>query len=236
VLRYLINPVMAWVVTHGELEVLSPDVVQGLVNDVFQNPEKDGPSEQIQLELVQLCATLIQHAHSLFHEHRKELIQFGWWTLKYDNIAKPFAFLCVARFFRAFPTPEKIMLQVYVALCRLSQTSDSAARDAVRQGIDLMISSLAKAVANEAASASNAAVGALSFGAAAESLLSKDSTTSAVAGAGAASGGSSINLTNSPSYARYLKRVLSEDGHISLTLVHVLQVIVRNRTMFYPNR
>jgi hypothetical protein len=34
------------------------------------------------------------------------------WTLKYDNVAKPFAFLCVAHFFGAFPTPEKIMLQV----------------------------------------------------------------------------------------------------------------------------
>ena len=75
----------------------------GLVTDVFQNPEKGesylmhsccgngigrhnfdrllsagGPSEQIQLELVQLCTTLIQHAHGLFQEHRKELIQFGW--------------------------------------------------------------------------------------------------------------------------------------------------------------
>lgn len=37
---------------------------------------------------------------------------FFRWTLKYDNIAKPFAFLCVSHFFRAFPTPEKIMLQV----------------------------------------------------------------------------------------------------------------------------
>ena len=40
VLRYLINPVMSWVVTHGELDVLSPEVVHGLVMDVFQNPEK----------------------------------------------------------------------------------------------------------------------------------------------------------------------------------------------------
>ena len=30
------------------------------------------------MELVQLCTTLIQHAHPLFQEHRKELIQFGW--------------------------------------------------------------------------------------------------------------------------------------------------------------
>lgn len=35
-------------------------------------------SEQLQMELVQLCTTLIQHAPSLFQEHRKELIQFGW--------------------------------------------------------------------------------------------------------------------------------------------------------------
>lgn len=40
VLRHLINPLMSWVASHGELEVLSPDIVQGLVSDVFQNPEK----------------------------------------------------------------------------------------------------------------------------------------------------------------------------------------------------
>lgn len=119
-------------------------------------------------------------------------------------------------------------LQVYVALCRLSQSSDAAARDAVRQGIDLMISNLARALAHDGSTtiSTSAAVGALSLEAAADSLLSKDSTPSgAVAG-----------TTGSPSYARYLKRVLSEDGHVSLTLVHVLQVIVRNRDMFYPNR
>lgn len=40
VLRHLINPLMSWIVTHGEMEVLSPEIVQGLVSDVFQNPEK----------------------------------------------------------------------------------------------------------------------------------------------------------------------------------------------------
>ena len=63
-------------------------------------------------------------------------LQFGWWTLKYDNAAKPHAFLCVARFFREFPTPEKIMLQVWggcllfcgVSLCcRTVEGGDCAA-------------------------------------------------------------------------------------------------------------
>jgi len=128
--------------------------------------------------------------------------------------------------------------QVYVALCRLSQSSDAAARDAVRQGIDLMISNLAQAVANDASastSVSHAAVSALTLEGAAESLLSKDSATSEAGTAGTAAPGTA-SLTASPSYARYLKRVLSEDGHVSLTLVHVLQIIVRNRDMFYSNR
>ena len=40
VLRHLINPLVSWLVTHNELEVLAPDVVHSLVMDVFQNPEK----------------------------------------------------------------------------------------------------------------------------------------------------------------------------------------------------
>lgn len=40
VLRYMINPLMSWVVMHGELDVLAPDVVHSLVMNVFHNPEK----------------------------------------------------------------------------------------------------------------------------------------------------------------------------------------------------
>ena len=261
-----------------------------------------GPSEQVQMELVQLCTTLIQHAHTLFQEHRKELIQFGWWvgrlfgcalcctaaaprergsmcptrcstpsrwTLKYDNIAKPFAFLCVAHFFRAFPTPEKIMLQVrceggapracitvvrrtgradahralghgvsqvYVALCRLSQSTDPVAKEAVRKGIDIMIPNLARAAASEVPGAGVSGPQA-AVEAAGEPAASKDSTASGLATSGApALGAGAAQSGSSPSYARYLKRVLSEDGHVSITLVHLLQVIVRNRDMFYQSR
>ena len=129
--------------------------------------------------------------------------------------------------------------QVYVALCRLSQNSDPAARDAVRKGIDIMIPNLAKAAASEGASASAAAAAAATQPAAgahaltepgADLTISKDSATPghtvAVPG----------NIGSSPSYARYLKRVLTEDGHVSVTLVHLLQVIVRNRDMFFQSR
>ena len=126
--------------------------------------------------------------------------------------------------------------QVYVALCRLSQSSDAAARDAVRQGIDLMIPSLAKA-STEPVSAvyGTLTVAGVPLEAAADSLLPKESaasTTASVPSSAVPPG----QHTSSPSYARYLKRVLSEDGHATATLVHLLQIIVRNRDLFYPTR
>lgn len=133
------------------------------------------------------------------------------------------------------------LLQVYVALCRLSQNSDAAAREAVRNGIDLMIPCLAKAAAAEAMAGPTGPslmTAVVPIEAAAESLLSKDSATSGPSASALASttAAGSASLSGSPSYARYLKRVLSEDGHASSTLVHLLQIIVRNRDMFYLNR
>lgn len=140
-----------------------------------------------------LCACLIQHGHTFFVEHRKELIHFGWWTLKYDNAAKPAAFLCLAQFFQRFPTPEKIILQVYVALLRMTQ-QESAAREVVRQALDAIL----------------------------QVFASQQQSSGPAPGV--------------PSYARYLRRVLLEDGHITSVLVHIFSLIVRNHDLFYSSR
>ena len=42
--------------------------------------------------------------------------------------------------------------------------------------------------------------------------------------------------TSAPSFARYLKKVLVEDGHNVQTLHHILNMIVRNRDMFFSSR
>lgn len=128
---------------------------------------------------------------------------------------------------------------MYVALCRLSQLSDLTAKEAVRKGIDIMIPNLARAALNETPGAGPA--GGPAPAEMGDSVISKDSTISGPAASGmttTAAGGTNIGhgLGSSPSYARYLKRVLSEDGHVSVTLVHLLQVIVRNRDMFYQSR
>ena len=65
------------------------------------------------------------------------------WTLKQDNIAKAYAFLCVANFFRAFPgVGEAIMLKAFVNMVRMSPP-DASAKEAVRQAIDLTVPILA---------------------------------------------------------------------------------------------
>lgn len=119
--------------------------------------------------------------------------------------------------------------QVYVALCRLSQVVEPSAREAVRKAIDIMIPNLARAAAVEA-SPSAAGQGGASAVEAADSVISKDSATSGQAAA------TIVSAPAGPSYARYLKRMLSEEGHVLQTLSHLLQIIVRNRDMFYQTR
>lgn len=124
-----------------------------------------------------------------------------------------------------------------MALCRLSQLSDPAAKEAVRKGIDIMIPNLARAAASEMPAPSIQSAVPMDVG---DSAASKDSTAlgaaTSAAGIHAGSAPAAPGANTSPSYARYLKRVLSEDGHVSITLVHLLQVIVRNRDMFFQSR
>ncbi len=132
------------------------------------------------------------------------------------------------------------VLQVYVALCRLSQLSDPSAKEAVRKGIDIMIPNLARAAASEMPGSGAAAVPGAAPLELGDSAASKDSTVSGAAASAACIHAGTAPIatgsSSSPSYARYLKRVLSEDGHVSITLVHLLQVIVRNRDMFFHSR
>lgn len=122
------------------------------------------------------------------------------------------------------------LVQVYVALCRLSQVTEHSAREAVRKAIDIMIPNLARAAAAEA-SLPAGGQGGSSIVEAVESAISKDS---AASGLGVAA--TPVGAPVGPSYARYLKRMLSEEGHVQQTLSHLLQIIVRNRDMFYQTR
>ena len=253
-LRLLINPLLTWALEKEQKELLDEEIVASMVKDILfaklsaasatTNASQDDPTdvvvpmsgsavegedEHVHSELAKMASLMVQIAQPLLHEHRREIIQYGWHTLKCDNISKPAGFLLLAYFFKNFPTPIRVMLQVYVALARPISTIDSSSRDVVRQAMDIILQILANAEATNALDN--------------EIQLPRGGSEqmSAPGGAPSLNSPSSIStlggITNSYTiYARYLKKVLSEEGHSRAAQSHIFQIIVRNRDMFYDSR
>ena len=220
--RYLINPSVLWAVTHGQESMFTSKVCDLLVKDIFKTPSSDtgAYSEQLQAEAIQLCSIVLQHAHSLFKDQRKEIIQYIWWTLKQDNLAKPYAFLCVAHFFNAFrAAQDNVVLKAFVNMVRMTP-ADAASRDAVRQATDIIIPILVESPEGSG-----------------DADISDVTSPSAFPGdvPSDATGGASTKQKR-PSYASQLKKVLNEEGYNSTTFLIVLQMVVRNREFFYTSR
>jgi len=64
--------------------------------------------------------------------------------LKKDNVAKPYAFLCVAYFFAAFEgVQEAVVMKAFINMVRTTP-SDAASREAVRHAVDIIVPILAE--------------------------------------------------------------------------------------------
>ena len=122
--------------------VLDDTVVASIVQTLLDPPEviADSLCEALRIELLQLATVLIRGAPDLLVAHRKELIKFGWNHLKReDPMAKLWAFLNVATFLDAYQAPEKIILQVFVALLRAAAPES---RPLVRASLDILLPAL----------------------------------------------------------------------------------------------
>ena len=72
--------------------------------------------------------------------HRKELIKFGWNHLKRENSSsKQWAFVNISYFLQAYQAPEKIILQVFVALLKAHQPEQ---KDLVTEALDALTPAL----------------------------------------------------------------------------------------------
>jgi hypothetical protein len=231
VIRYLIRPVVLWAVTHGQEGMFTSKVAESLVSDIFRtlSTETGRYSEQLQAEAIQLCSILLQHAHFLFTDQKKELIQYIWWTLKQDNLAKPYAFLCVAHFFHAFRgAQDNVVLKAFINMVRMTP-ADTASRDAVRQAIDIIIPILIESNDTQGGSMVDAELSDITSA----GSFPGDVSASAVLTSGS---GTSSSKQKRPSYVAQLKKVLAEEGVNSNTFLVVLQMVVRNRELLYPAR
>lgn len=125
-------------------DVLDSDMIDRIMRELLDQPDEvlRVHDEPLSAELLQLATLLLKYMPVELSRYRKEVIKFGWNHLKReDSVAKQWAFVNVSRFIEAYQAPDKIILQVYVALLRACQQDGRAL---VRQALDILTPALPK--------------------------------------------------------------------------------------------
>ncbi|KAH9662788.1 non-specific serine/threonine protein kinase [Citrus sinensis] len=145
VMQMLILPMLVHAFRNGQSwEVVDPGIIKTIVDKLLDPPEEVSAeyNEPLRIELLQLATLLLKYLQNDLVHHRKELIKFGWNHLKReDSASKQWAFVNVCHFLEAYQAPEKIILQVFVALLRTCQPENKML---VRQALDILMPALPK--------------------------------------------------------------------------------------------
>ncbi|KAK8653078.1 hypothetical protein V6N13_127093 [Hibiscus sabdariffa] len=143
VMQMLILPMLAHSFQNGQSwDVVDPSIIKTIVDKLLDPPEEVSAEydEPLRIELLQLATLLLKYLQSDLVHHRKELIKFGWNHLKReDSASKQWAFVNVCHFLEAYQAPEKIILQVFVALLRTCQPENKML---VKQALDILMPAL----------------------------------------------------------------------------------------------
>lgn len=143
-MQMLILPMLAHAFKNQNFDVVDQNIIKTIVEKLLDPPEEVSAEyeEPLRIELLQLATLLLKHMSNELVHHRKELIKFGWNHLKREESAsKQWAFVNVCHFLEAYQAPEKIILQVFVALLRTCQPEN---RVLVRQALDVLMPALPK--------------------------------------------------------------------------------------------
>ena len=131
-LKHIVLPVVESVTAEGlevAEKVVDEEIINGIVSTLLDPPEEVSAryGESLRVELLQLATVLIREMPKALTAHRKELIKWGWNHLKRDDCSsKQWAFVNVCHFLEVYQAPEKIILQVFVALLRACQPEGRA--------------------------------------------------------------------------------------------------------------
>lgn len=143
VMQMLILPMLAHAFQNNQSwEVVDPNIIKTIVDKLLDPPEEVSAEydEPLRIELLQLATLLLKYLQTDLVHHRKELIKFGWNHLKReDSASKQWAFVNVCHFLEAYQAPEKIILQVFVALLRTCQPENKML---VKQALDILMPAL----------------------------------------------------------------------------------------------
>ncbi|XP_031475658.1 uncharacterized protein LOC116247605 isoform X2 [Nymphaea colorata] len=143
VMQMLILPMLAHAFQNGQCwEVLDQNIIKTIVEKILDPPDEVSAEydEPLRIELLQLATLLLKYLQGDLVHYRKEMIKFGWNHLKReDSASKQWAFVNVCHFLDAYQAPEKIILQVFVALLRTCQSEYKAL---VKQALDVLMPAL----------------------------------------------------------------------------------------------
>ncbi|PHT91150.1 hypothetical protein T459_06263 [Capsicum annuum] len=143
VMQMLILPMLAHAFQNAQTwDVVDSPIIKTIVDKLLDPPEEVSADydEPLRIELLQLATLLLKYLQTDLVHHRKELIKFGWNHLKReDSASKQWAFVNVCHFLEAYQAPEKIILQVFVALLRTCQPENKML---VKQALDILMPAL----------------------------------------------------------------------------------------------
>ncbi|GAA6004124.1 hypothetical protein JCM10207_002438 [Rhodosporidiobolus poonsookiae] len=147
-LRLLVNPVLLVAFSRGDREtgLLDIDWVNKVHAKVWKPLLGSSPDlgtfeeEELRVELCHMSTLLVRSCPALLSEVKKDVIKFGWVSIRFDDITvTQTAYILIATFLAEYESPAKIVAQIYVALLRAHQPE---ARHLVREALDILAPSL----------------------------------------------------------------------------------------------
>lgn len=151
-MRLLVIPLLVHCFEKNEEGVIDDTMITNIVNKVLVTTSVDTKSTNLSseqdisklnglhVESLRLATLLIKYKSETITPHKKELITFAWHHLKSEDLTtRQSSYIFVCRFIETFETPEKIILQVYVALLKAHQEE---AKSLVRDALDILVPTL----------------------------------------------------------------------------------------------
>jgi transformation/transcription domain-associated protein len=129
-LRYIVTPTLLVHASRGSSNerLLDGDYIDQLHRLIWQPITETvafgDTDDMFMIELLHFTTILVHHYSGLLEDVKKDIIKCAWHfiTNNDDIIVKQTAYLLAARFFAAFPTPQKFILRAWTGLLRLSHS------------------------------------------------------------------------------------------------------------------
>jgi len=126
-IHYIVTPIL---LCHAKMplqteSLINVDFIDQLHRLIWQPINESSAfheaDDTFRIEILHLTTVLVQHYPNLLDVAKKSIMKYAWSyiTLNDDIIIKQTSYLLAARFFAAFPTPQKFILRAWMGLLRM---------------------------------------------------------------------------------------------------------------------